>query len=356
MPALVLRCRDRKWCLKVADSHDPGHALPMVRNLRGLLFVFFFAVSLAGCAKKSPTEIVLSVDTTLAVPGQLDELLVTVTGPDGVMHAPKDILLTGAGAVSLPATLGVTSKTAGNATFFIVGKLGGGDRIGQTVHTMFVLNKELLLQVTLDPSCYGMAMCPEQTNNNLPIFTGQTPTRGSMDGGTDASTESDSGSLSDMNVVVTDLGTSTDGAIMETRDAWVFPTSCSSSLDCTTPPGDPCGVGTCVNFSCSYVDRFCMPIDACHTSACQPGGLCSQDAISCDDANPCTVDGCDPGTGCTHTAAASGTSCGRGTACDSYVCAGTLCVGESIACGAGCHCMLPTGMCVADSPGASCLR
>jgi len=76
--------------------------------------------------------------------------------------------------------------------------------------------------------------------------------------------------------------------------------------DGTFPCNDnnPCTDDTCgpSNFICNPTpkpDGTPCPAGPCSAGTCQ-AGVCSGLTVSCDDANPCTVDSCDAATGCVH--------------------------------------------------------
>lgn len=120
--------------------------------------------------------------------------------------------------------------------------------------------------------------------------------------------------------------------------------SCSDDNICTN--GDACHGGYCMPGApvncpddgnpctielCEYIGVFprgCIHVAAIGTS-CQPenrcyevgecgAGVCIPQGTprSCDDSNPCTVDGCDYSTGCTH----QGETCDDGNACTTDTC------------------------------------
>ena len=70
--------------------------------------------------------------------------------------------------------------------------------------------------------------------------------------------------------------------------------------------GDPCTQNeTCRAGTCSPGDAVvCVAPDLCHAAGvCDPTtGSCSSPEISCDDGDPCTLDGCLADTGCVHSA------------------------------------------------------
>jgi hypothetical protein len=60
------------------------------------------------------------------------------------------------------------------------------------------------------------------------------------------------------------------------------------------PPADECAI-----------DADCTPTDACSHAVCAPEGsharlTCQQQAVNCDDGDPCSLDSCDPSAGCVH--------------------------------------------------------
>ncbi len=124
-------------------------------------------------------------------------------------------------------------------------------------------------------------------------------------------------------------------------------TSCTDGNKCTT--GDSCNSGKCKGkpLGCQdandCTDDFCDPGSGCqHPSldgaacddglTCTKGELCTASvckapaAQSCDDGNPCTVDGCAQGKGCTHTpsnaACSDGNACTVGDSCKTGTCLG----------------------------------
>ena len=166
--------------------------MPKIRVATALLMPLFLLVG--ACSKVSPTEIVVAIDTDLMVPGQIDDLVLTATGPNGVpkMH---EVSLIGMDAPSLPVTITVTSAEAGAATFNVVGRHGGSPAIVKTITTQFVKNKALLLEISLDSACYNMSPgCGDQTLSTLPPFDGHAPGRFAS---SDAGVATDAGDAGD---------------------------------------------------------------------------------------------------------------------------------------------------------------
>jgi len=97
-----------------------------------------------------------------------------------------------------------------------------------------------------------------------------------------------------------------------TIDSCVEPTGCThTAVNCND--GNACTQDLCdVQQGCVHVAiaECCRTVADCGHDACTTGVQCvgnvctGGQAASCDDADPCTVDGCDGTTGCTHTAIA----------------------------------------------------
>ncbi len=144
--------------------------------------------------------------------------------------------------------------------------------------------------------------------------------------------------------------------------------ACSSSL---VPMGgscsdsDPCnGTETCANGICiAGTPLSCNDSNACTADTCSPGLGCSNMTLmdgvacsdgnlcngaeacvfgvcgaglplTCNDGNPCTMDGCSPLTGaCSFTSLANGTACPDGNLCDGQVCLNGACAaGAAVVC------------------------
>ncbi|MCA9514921.1 MAG: hypothetical protein KC635_08265, partial [Myxococcales bacterium] len=115
-----------------------------------------------------------------------------------------------------------------------------------------------------------------------------------------------------------------------------FGSACDDGDACTT--GELCFGGECVGAAVTCDDGNgcttdrCEPATGCVTEArvgapcddgsactggdaCDDAGACVGAAVSCDDADPCTIDRCDPAAGCVTTPAAAGTACDDGDPC-----------------------------------------
>lgn len=97
---------------------------------------------------------------------------------------------------------------------------------------------------------------------------------------------------------------------------------CFSGAEILCPAGGRCQVGGCnAAVGCSLEPRAgpCDDGNRCTVGDSCQGGVCAAgDPVSCDDANPCTLDACSPLSGCTHTPSTG--SCDAGVACSDGVC------------------------------------
>ena len=129
-------------------------------------------------------------------------------------------------------------------------------------------------------------------------------------------------------------------------------------------------VSTGIDFACVALamDRLHTVQDPAICPTCPPPGFttlptitqCSQ--ATCDDGNPCTVDGCDVTGACTHAATPDGTTCDDGNPCTMQdTCNAGVCSGRPVVCGADTPCDLVgtcdpgTGQCGAIPPVSMCI-
>ncbi len=93
---------------------------------------------------------------------------------------------------------------------------------------------------------------------------------------------------------------------------------CDDGIDCTA---DSCDTftGACVhspNNGLCTDSNWCNGTETCNVSV----GCVSGTPVSCNDANPCTVDICDPFSGCQFINVNDGTDCGSGLTCQDGMC------------------------------------
>jgi hypothetical protein len=132
--------------------HDP-------RRMKRWALLFVLA---GACSGEAPlTEIVVIVDTNLAVPSELDQVDVLVTFPSGTeematAHLEED------GAPELPLTLGLqhVSGPFEPVDVVAIGIVGGEERVRAQARTVFVPGESYVLRLHLSRDCIGV-MCDE---------------------------------------------------------------------------------------------------------------------------------------------------------------------------------------------------
>jgi len=150
------------------------------------------AVLITACGEE-PTEIVLVVDTTLAVPAELDGVTIDVSGPTTM---ERKLATLGPTGTALPLTLGLTradGAALGPLSIVVLGQRAGGEIVRRVVRTEFVEGQSKLLRVVLVADCLAPRDCgagntcselgcvPERiAGSSLPTF-GNVPAR--FDGG-----------------------------------------------------------------------------------------------------------------------------------------------------------------------------
>ncbi|MES1165270.1 MAG: hypothetical protein ABUR63_05920 [Verrucomicrobiota bacterium] len=144
-------------------------------------------------ACRSPTNIVLVVDTDLVVPGEIDSVGITVTGSEPAPPVPT-VDLTAPGAPAFPLTLGLApaNGSSGSVDVAVVGYLQGSAVVQQEAGTMFVGGSQRMLRMLLLGSCKGVSCPTDQTcgsmgcsptaipGTSLPPWTGSAPPRPSV--------------------------------------------------------------------------------------------------------------------------------------------------------------------------------
>ena len=157
--------------------------------LRALALMTLWATS--GCGDL--TEIVLTIDTDLAVPAEIDQVQVAITGPTRPV-APLMVDLTAASAPAFPLTLGLTPAGAlSPVSIEVVGLQAGAPIVTRDVQTSYVSGTSRLLSILLTLSCRDI-MCPTdqtcalgacaplaQPGATLPPWLGKVPGRMSTD-------------------------------------------------------------------------------------------------------------------------------------------------------------------------------
>lgn len=343
----------------------------------GLVWAALGLVLVGGCASDL-TEIVVVVDSDLDAPAQLDEIVVSAEGPQGVPQVARASLV-GGSTTRFPVTVGLRPSSDPNAAVAIraTGRHDGVDRVAAQVLTHFIEGRRLLVYIELGASCVDVSCGETETcragacidatvdANALPPFTGVPgPDLGPVDlgvldapdsvdgGGLDAGT----GDAGDGGPGPTDAG---DGGTDAMPSICANDSDCNDGIDCTTdrcgtlgicmatptdgrcPGGGRCDIasGGCVAATTCSGPADCDDGNPCTTDSCRLGGRCMNRSISCA-GTPCHPGSCDPATGtCVTVDVADGTSCfpsvtalDCGGACSTGVCTGTY------SCATGCVC------------------
>lgn len=235
------------------------------------------AVFVAGCAADL-TEVVVVVESDLAVPTQLDEVVVEVEG--AAARGQRAVAsLVGEDAAGLPLTLGLRpgSTGAGPLSVRVAGKRAGAEFVATRVRTRFVEGRRVLLRVVLRGACVGVTCetgttcregaCADEFVDpaTLPSFTG---TIGAFDAGPGV----------DLGTDVSDAGE--DGSAPP-------PDAAMDAGGCTADPLTPCalGEGYCVEgvLRCESGNLECRPGE----TRLSAGTVCREPRGVCDVAEAC---------------------------------------------------------------------
>ena len=118
-----------------------------------------------GCTADDPTEVVVAVHSDLQVPAELDSISLTVQ-QQGSKVVEASFSLSGAGAVTLPATAGILAgkDPAVKILITVAGHKGGAQVVSRRARLSFVAQRILLLRMDLLRSCAGKTCkAPDQT-------------------------------------------------------------------------------------------------------------------------------------------------------------------------------------------------
>ncbi len=276
-----------------------------------------------GCAP-SATQLIVSVDTDLLVPSELDRIEVSVTGPTGTMASQEQMLRD---TSTLPLTLSVipSGEELGPIEIVAIGFRGATEVVRRAAEVTLVRGETRVLPLFLLASCRGVTCPADQTCGEAgcsprlipdpPPWTG-TPPRIPRDAGP-MDAPSDDAPFRDA------PGSDAPGADAPGTDA------------ATTDAGPPCTTAS-----------DCDDGVSCTLDVCDMALGCSHQPIDmiCEDGEPCTTDTCDA-SGCVH--AANSASCDDGTFCNGFdTCGGSTC---SVHAGNPC-----AGATVCDEAGGRC--
>ncbi len=134
------------------------------RHVWSFWIVALAAAGAVSCAEATPTELVVVVDSELPVPSVIDEVRIEVEGASGLPRT-SSALLAGAGSVSLPVTLGLRPRVAGDAPVSIraSGLRGGVRQVSTQVRTSFIEGRRLVVRMALLSACVEVECAEGET-------------------------------------------------------------------------------------------------------------------------------------------------------------------------------------------------
>jgi hypothetical protein len=327
--------------------HRRGYHLPSLfgslgapettRHVRAWLALA--AVWMMGCSEDPLTELVVAVDSDLAVPGELQSVRLWVAGPSGDEAFDRTVDLTAAGAPGLPLTLSLTpgSDALEPVVIMAVGSGPGGASVERRVETGFVRGERRLVSMLLLRACVGVTCPLEETctaggscvdwaipPEDLPPWTGEP-------GGFDAGVSLDAGTAMD---AATDAGMDQDAATDAATDG-SLDGGCTGDEDCLDDIMGPC-MDECSGCTGEPLDDCFGTCDRTVTShSCMGGDCVPSEAVEAADC-VCVGAGCIPDDPCMENATCTGTG---------------SCLGESMTCPVDCSCDPDIGVCVSDDDG-----
>lgn len=294
------------------------------------------------------TEVLVVVESDLAVPAELDEIVVTITHPDGV-QTRQSMAGLGPGELPLPRSLAMVHEGGPLGPYRVVvqGRLAGAAVVERAGALTFVAGEIRVWRVVLGRACLGVdcagTTCDGGACRAVEVAQAELEPYvpdGERDAGLDAGGPEDAGS---------DAGVGDAGA-----DAGLdcSPT-CGIGAPCTCAGGCSCDLScpaSSCDATCTGAGTTCT-IDASpgagSAGSCAAGATCTVDAASssgfemdCAGAGTvCDVD-CSGSTGCTlrcSMGASCALSCAGATDCEIRPCAGSVTsCGDVEVCGRAC--------------------
>ena len=249
------------------------------------------------------TELLVVVDSDLAVPSELDSVRVTTES------------MSAAGALTnvspLPRTVGIVHRggeSYGPLVITVVGTQGGTEVVRAQVTTSFIRGQTLVLPVHLSRRCIAApSECVREVDPaTLSPWNGMVPgTDGGL--GMDGGAGSDGGSCTPSAERCNDADDDCDGAVDEDFDLSSDPQNCGACMmACMLPSAtESCSAGACTIASCEpgFGDCNDDASDGCevdvrsspaHCGGC--GNACALEhaTASCTD-GACAIESCDAG-------------------------------------------------------------
>lgn len=321
---------DRAVAGRATVSEDRGVRREVLRR-RGSARVVLAAIAVAGtalaalalgaCSASPATQLIVVVDTDLAVPAELDRIEVVVRGPGGGEETERATLRDRA---LLPLTVGVapSGDALGPVTITASGFLGEGLVVSRTHRVTLIAGETRTLIMHLTAACASRdEPCPsgetcgengcvtsELDASTLPGWAGAPPRLGDDAG---APPPRDAGT--DARVPPLDGGGSDAG------DAG--PSPCAGPADCDD--GNACTDDACAADGCTHLPNsaacddgvFCNGYDACAGGACaaHEGSPCAGSSTCDESADVCT--GCAVDSDCPADTASAWDACAYATTC-----------------------------------------
>jgi hypothetical protein len=301
-------------------------------------------VVVAGCSDDALTELVVSVDSDLAVPGELQSVHLRVEGPSGTLALDDTVDLTAAAAPGLPLTLSLTPGSAELAPVVIAATgEGPAGAVQAWVETGFVAGERRMVRLSLLLACLDVICGVGETcgvggecedahvpPDALPPWTGDPghfDAGVAVDAGADAAV--DAGPTTD---AASDGEVPTDAAVDAEGDA-----GCMGDQDCpedwTGGCIDDCAGCTELSTDCSGTCEREVITYTCVEGSCVPTE--GQETIDC----VCVGMSCDPEDLCVESATCS---------------LNGQCMGPAKWCPDGCTCEPGSGICMGDGEQVLC--
>ena len=274
---------------------------------------------LAGCSP-ARTEVLIVIDTDLAVPTELDGVRVDLIGPNGeTRSAVGDV----AAPDLLPRTLAVVDEThtARTVRVTVTGLRGGGNVIQRRAVFQLVPRETRILRIDLLRGCVGVSCPTGETcgdNGCRPIEVGPeelTPydpgAVGRFDGGGDAEVQTDGGCV----VAEESCNELDDDCVGELDEDFALESDIENCGAC----GNAClvspdnGASTCTSGACvlrcdpGYADCNGELGDGCEADLSRPA-TCGSCALTCGGATPFCME-LDDGSGCVASCEAGSSAC-----------------------------------------------